>query len=178
MIDHSSRSPWGPVPSRSRLGAQNLIPSPQLKQVCPTTFVFIKFLPSHTIEAEEPPWITFWDPVTWGSGYRVKTQLRTFLLSKKIPVPNFTKISLAVWISIEDTQTNKQTFYIIFRLFWNGADSIMYSLNCLFVIFILVHCQGSGANIQSFSIFLKTLFCWATEGLLGWNNFFCLKLFQ
>jgi len=153
MIIHCYRSAWGPGPSRSRLGAQNLT-LPPTKIGVPNNF-FIKFLPSHTIEAEEPPWITFWAPLTWGSGYRVKTQLRTFLLSKKIPVPNFTKISLAVWISIENTQTNKQTFYIIFRLFWNGADSIMYSLNHLFVIFILVHCQGSGANIQSFSIFLK-----------------------
>ncbi len=36
----------------------------------------------------------------------METQLRTFLLSKNIPMPNFTEISLTVWISIENIHTN------------------------------------------------------------------------
>ncbi len=38
MIDHDSRSTWGPGPSRSRLQDQKYDPPP-LKQSFPTTFV-------------------------------------------------------------------------------------------------------------------------------------------
>ena len=38
MIDHGSRSTWGPGPSRSRLRAQKYDPPP-LKQTFPKTFV-------------------------------------------------------------------------------------------------------------------------------------------
>ena len=38
MIDHGSRSTWGPGPSRSGLQAQKYDPPP-LKQTIPTTFV-------------------------------------------------------------------------------------------------------------------------------------------
>ena len=38
MIDHGSRSTWGPGPSRSRLGSQKY-DQPPLKQSFPTTFV-------------------------------------------------------------------------------------------------------------------------------------------
>ncbi len=50
MIDHGSRRTWGPGPSRSGLRAQNYN-LPPLKHIFPTTFVFLKFLPSITVEA-------------------------------------------------------------------------------------------------------------------------------
>ena len=50
MIDHGSRSTWGPGPSRSRLGSQKSdLPPP--KTVLPYNFGFIKFLPSLMVEA-------------------------------------------------------------------------------------------------------------------------------
>jgi hypothetical protein len=48
MIDHGSRSTWGPGSSRSRLRAKNMIPPP--KTDLPHNFCFIKFLPSITVE--------------------------------------------------------------------------------------------------------------------------------
>jgi hypothetical protein len=50
MIDHGSRRTLGPGPSRFRLRIQkhDLLP---LKQDCPTTVCFIKFLPTCTVEA-------------------------------------------------------------------------------------------------------------------------------
>ncbi len=47
MIDHGSRSTWGPGPSISGLQAQNYHLHP-LKQIFPTTF--LKFLPSIMVE--------------------------------------------------------------------------------------------------------------------------------
>ncbi len=50
MIDHGSRSTWGPGPSRSGLQAQKYDPSPT-KTDLPYNFCFIQFLPSLTVEA-------------------------------------------------------------------------------------------------------------------------------
>jgi len=47
MIDHGSRSTWGPGPSGSRFCTQKY-DLPELKQTFPTTFVFINFFPSLT----------------------------------------------------------------------------------------------------------------------------------
>ena len=60
MIDHGSRSTWGPGPSRSGLRAQNYN-LPPLKQIFPTTF-FIKCLPSFTVEAVDALQILFRAP--------------------------------------------------------------------------------------------------------------------
>ncbi len=49
MIDHGSRSAWGPGPSRFRLQAQEYdLPT---KTDLPCNFCFINFLPSLTVEA-------------------------------------------------------------------------------------------------------------------------------
>ncbi len=61
IIDHGSRSTWGPGPSRSRLRAQKYDPPP-LKQIFPTPFVFIKFLPSLTVQAVDAPQTLFRAP--------------------------------------------------------------------------------------------------------------------
>jgi hypothetical protein len=50
MIDHGSRSTWGPGPSRSRLQAQKYDPPPT-KTDWPYNFCFIKFLPTLMVEA-------------------------------------------------------------------------------------------------------------------------------
>ncbi len=42
MIDHGSRSTWGPGPSRSGLGSQNNDPPPPPKMVFPYNFCFNK----------------------------------------------------------------------------------------------------------------------------------------
>jgi hypothetical protein len=94
MIDHGSRSTWGPGPSRSRLWAQKY--DRPTKMVLPYNICFIKFLLSLTVEAVDAPQTLFRAPLTRGLGYRVKTMLRTFPPSKCIPMPNFTKICLMV----------------------------------------------------------------------------------
>ena len=58
MIDHGSRSTWGPGPSRSRLGSQKYDPPPT-KTVLPYNFCLIKFLASLTVEAVDPPHTLF-----------------------------------------------------------------------------------------------------------------------
>jgi hypothetical protein len=79
MIDHDSRSTWGPGPSRSGLASQKYAPPP--KTVLPYNFCLIKFSHSSTVEAADVPQTLFRAPLTRGSGYRVETQLRTFLKS-------------------------------------------------------------------------------------------------
>ncbi len=64
----------------------------------PYNFCFIKFLPSCKVEAEDAPQTLFRAPLTLGAW--LQGQLRTFPPSKYIPLPNFTKIGLAVQISI------------------------------------------------------------------------------
>ncbi len=59
MIDHGSRSTWGPGPSRSRLGSQKYDPPPPPKMVLPYNFCLIKFLPSLTVEAVDAPHTLF-----------------------------------------------------------------------------------------------------------------------
>ncbi len=98
MIDHGSRSTRGPSPSRSRLGLQKYDP-PQLKWSFPTTFVKLNFCLVSRLRLQMHHIPCFRAPLTPGSGYRVKTMLRTFLPSK-YPMPNFTKIGLTIWISI------------------------------------------------------------------------------
>jgi hypothetical protein len=58
MIDHGSRRTLGPGPSRFRLQIQKHDPLP-LKQDCPTTVCFIKFLPTCTVEAVDGPQILY-----------------------------------------------------------------------------------------------------------------------
>ena len=65
MIDHGSRSTWGPGPSRSRLGSQKY-DLPPTKMVLPYNFCFIKFLPSLTVEAVDAPQNLFRSPLIPG----------------------------------------------------------------------------------------------------------------
>jgi hypothetical protein len=71
MIDHGSRSTWGPGPSRSGLRARKY-GLPPLKQTFPKTFV-IKFLPSLTVEAVDALQFLFRAPVTLGVHPGAKT---------------------------------------------------------------------------------------------------------
>jgi hypothetical protein len=87
MIDHGSRSTWGPSASRSRLWAKKIWSAPT-KTGLLYNFCFIMFLPGHTIEAVDAPQIRFKAPLTPGLGYRVEIQLQTFPPSKYIPLPN------------------------------------------------------------------------------------------
>jgi hypothetical protein len=64
MIDHGSRSTWGPGPSRSGLQAQKY--DPPTKTDLPYNFCFIKFLPSLTVEAVDAPQNLFRAPLTLG----------------------------------------------------------------------------------------------------------------
>jgi hypothetical protein len=60
MIDHGSRSPES---SRFGLHSQKY-DLPPIKQTFPTNFVFIKFLPCHTVGAVDAPQTLFRDPLT------------------------------------------------------------------------------------------------------------------
>jgi hypothetical protein len=51
MIDHGTRSTWGPGPSRSRLRAQKHDLSAPTKTGLVYNFCFIKYSPSCTVEA-------------------------------------------------------------------------------------------------------------------------------
>jgi len=57
MIDHGSRSTWGPGPSRSGLASQKYDPPP--KMVLPYNFCLIKFLPGLMVEAVDAPHTLF-----------------------------------------------------------------------------------------------------------------------
>ena len=72
MIDHGSRSTWGPGPSGSGFRAQKYDPPP-LKQTFPTTFVLKKILPSLTVEAVDSLQTLFRAPDPW---FRVKARSR------------------------------------------------------------------------------------------------------
>jgi hypothetical protein len=115
MIDHGSRSTWGPVPSRSRLQIRKCEPPP-LKQGRPTTFVLKSFhqikqmrLQRHNRPCLVPPW-------SRGLGYRDKSQLWTFPPLRSIPMPNFIEISPVVWISIADTHPH--THWLLYIRCW------------------------------------------------------------
>ncbi len=66
MIDHGSRSTWGPGPSRSRLQAQKYDP-PFTKTDLPYNFCFIKYFPSLTVAAVDALQTLFRDPWPRGS---------------------------------------------------------------------------------------------------------------
>jgi hypothetical protein len=63
MIDHGSRSTWGPRPSRSRLRAQKYDPPPT-KTDLPYNFCFIKNFPSLTVVAVDALQTLFRAPLT------------------------------------------------------------------------------------------------------------------
>ncbi len=65
MIDHGSRSTWGPGPSRSGFRAQKY-DLPPLKQTFPTTFVSLNFFPSLTVAAVDALQTLFRAPLTLG----------------------------------------------------------------------------------------------------------------
>ncbi len=67
MIEHGSRSTWGPGPSRSGLWAQKYDPPPT-KTVLPYNFCFLNFLPSLTVEAVDAAQTLFRAPLTLGVG--------------------------------------------------------------------------------------------------------------
>ncbi len=67
MIDHGSKSTWGPVPSRSGSWAQKYDP-PSTKTVLAYNFHFINFLPSLMVEAVDAPKTLFRAPLTPGVG--------------------------------------------------------------------------------------------------------------
>ena len=64
MIDHGSRSTWGPGPSRSGLRSQKYDPPPT-KTDLPYNFCFINFFPSLTIEAVDALQTLFRAPDPW-----------------------------------------------------------------------------------------------------------------
>ncbi len=80
MIDHGSRSTWGPVPSRSRLWIQKC-DLPPLKTGVPYNFCFIKFSPNQTDEAAEAHQTLFRPPLTPGVG-----------VCRRIPATNLSPI--------------------------------------------------------------------------------------
>ncbi len=65
MIDHGSRSTWGPGPSRSGLLAQKYDPPPP-KTDLPYNFCFINFFPSLTVAAVDALQTVFRTPLTPG----------------------------------------------------------------------------------------------------------------
>ena len=70
MINHGSRSTWGPGPSGCRFWAQKY-DLPPTKTDLPYNFCFMKFLPSITVEAVDFLQTLFRAPLTPGLGSRL-----------------------------------------------------------------------------------------------------------
>jgi len=61
MIEHDSRSAWGPGPTRSGFWVQKCVMPPTKSRMF-YPFCFVNCLPSCTDEASEPSWPDFGPP--------------------------------------------------------------------------------------------------------------------
>ena len=90
----------------------------------PNSFRFIKLSPSLTNEAAEASQTLFWAPwANWPWVRGAYNNMRIIFPLRSIPVPNLSKISLAVWISIENIHTNVALYLMGIRLSFKHCKS-------------------------------------------------------
>ena len=116
MIDHGSRSTWGPGPSRSGLASQKYDPPPP-KTVLPYNFCLIKFLPSLTVEAVDAPQTLFRAPLTPGVGVQSRNHFK-----------NLFAIKIYSYAKFHPDWSDGLDFYKV-RIYIYHRNHVIFSLN-------------------------------------------------